>query len=439
MKILDNISNIFKKSFTQKFLASIVSQGLISLTNFFIGIAIARMATKGDYGVYVLAFSIIMIATSVQNALINSPLTVLFPAKSIEQREQFVSGLAWGQWFIFMPLLIAGIIIANIFYDNPTHSVLFNAILALSIVLPLALGREFLRVVHYCHLQIRSVFKMDIIFVLFALITLSLLYYFSKINAMGALAVLGTGFLFSAAKGTLTFYRKHRFNIKWLKSSLKESWIFSRWALLGVAATNLQTYGYVFLISLTHSLESTAVVAAARLLLMPFGLILSSSQRIFLSKGAHILHSEGRGKFYKFMVVFILLFVAGWAIWTTAIVIFQKQIIKVVFTDKYLEISKYFIIWAVFFLINAVRFIISNSLQILKEFKPLAIFGTYSSIIFLLSSFALLEKYGVAGILYSQVIAEAVLLITVTFQILRHHKLIFFNKPWLIKVKEISS
>ena len=103
--ITQKIAAILKKPFFRKFAGGILTQILLSCTNLLIKIWIARQLSKSDYGLYVVAFSTIFIFLSVQNALVNSPLTVLLPDKSDNKRKEFLSGLNFGQWFIFIPIL----------------------------------------------------------------------------------------------------------------------------------------------------------------------------------------------------------------------------------------------------------------------------------------------------------------------------------------------
>jgi len=78
---------------------------MLSGVNFAIGFLMVKYATKSEYGTYVILFSIIGILGNYQAALINNPLTVLLPPKTSTERESFLSGLGFGQWFFFYLLL----------------------------------------------------------------------------------------------------------------------------------------------------------------------------------------------------------------------------------------------------------------------------------------------------------------------------------------------
>ena len=80
-----------------KISSAIFTQSLLSLANFIVGFVVAKYATKSEYGIYVILFSIIGIAGNYQNALVNTPLTVLAPKKDPAEKDLFLSGLGFGQ------------------------------------------------------------------------------------------------------------------------------------------------------------------------------------------------------------------------------------------------------------------------------------------------------------------------------------------------------
>jgi len=106
---------LLRRPFVLKFSFAILTQSLLSLTNLIIGIVIAKYASKSEYGMYVILFSIIGLVGNYQGAIVNTPLTVLLPAKNAQEKQVFLAGLGYGQWVFFIPLTLLAIIIGSIY------------------------------------------------------------------------------------------------------------------------------------------------------------------------------------------------------------------------------------------------------------------------------------------------------------------------------------
>ena len=66
---------------------------MLSAANFIVGILLLRNTVDADYGLYVMAFSTLLLVSGVQGALIQGPMVVIAPKKTEDQRLQMVGGL----------------------------------------------------------------------------------------------------------------------------------------------------------------------------------------------------------------------------------------------------------------------------------------------------------------------------------------------------------
>ena len=139
-------------STVRKITGAMFTQGMLSILNLIIGILIARGVTKDEYALYVLAFNIIQGTISYQNALINSPLTILSPAKEPSIRSRFISGLAFGQWLYCLPILAIVLICGAVFCLFTKDLLRFIQLLVLSFAVIASFFREFMRNVNYSSL-----------------------------------------------------------------------------------------------------------------------------------------------------------------------------------------------------------------------------------------------------------------------------------------------
>lgn len=409
-KKIKSLLKLSEHPFLRKVCGSIFSQGALSATNFLIGILIVRNTPKNEYGLYVICFSIIQIFSSLQNAIINTPMTVMLPAKQPDVRKAFLSGLATGQWMVLLPILGMCAISYSAYALYCDDYSKLEALSMLLVAVPAFFMREFMRTLYYCWLKIKSVIVLDLVFIGCVLSGLLLLVITDKIRASTAVLVLGASYGLSAILGYQMSGTRFRWKKTEIKKALTETWPYSRWALFGVAMTNVESFGYIFVFSSILGLSSIADVSAARLFFMPFGIVLSSSQRIFLAKGS-ILLSEDKSRFLKMVLYFGLFFLAVWIVYCLLMWLCYGLIIEYLFTKKYSGIDIYVLLWGAVFLGSSICFPITHALQVFKDFKKLSIFGLYSAVTVLFSCIILTLTMGAVGGLLSLLAGNVVMLL----------------------------
>lgn len=396
--------------FVSKFLGGVVAQGLLSATNFLIKIWLARETAKGDFGLFVVSFSTIMVFEQIHNALVNTPLIVLYREKEGPDRDDFISNMATGQYFLVLPL-VALFALAGLLFSLATGDLSRTLwVYPLVFVIPVYWMREFPRVLNFLQFRIKKILLMDLV-VLFCIGSgLSLLSLYDALSGVRAVMVLGGSYLFSGIAGHLLTRFRYRLDFERVKRTFRETWQYSRWSLIGIVASSLQMSGYVYIVSLIQGLSITADMSAARTFLMPYVLFIASSQRIFLVKAAQ-LRTHGNEKSYlRFILLFGLLFLGIWSVYVPLLFLFQDRLILLVYTEKYSNINRYFIYWAFLSLVTAFRFVMSYSLQAFKDFKNLALYGCISAGTTVTLVVVLMYLIGPAGALLGLIGGELVLL-----------------------------
>ena len=120
MNIIRILNRMVKNHSVQHVFWAMFTQGLLSVVSFLIGFVIAVKAQKAEYGLYVLLFSIIGIFGNYQNAIVNTPLTILM--RKQENEKTFIGSFALGQWIVLVPLIIIMIITAAVMSACTTRS-----------------------------------------------------------------------------------------------------------------------------------------------------------------------------------------------------------------------------------------------------------------------------------------------------------------------------
>jgi O-antigen/teichoic acid export membrane protein len=93
-----------------------LDQALLSLANLLISIIFIKYASKAEYGYYSIAYSIILFVTSIQNAVVNTPLAVLLVTKKATDKKYYVASLFYGQFLVILPCACLFIAVAAWLY-----------------------------------------------------------------------------------------------------------------------------------------------------------------------------------------------------------------------------------------------------------------------------------------------------------------------------------
>jgi O-antigen/teichoic acid export membrane protein len=394
-----------KKNITYSFL----DQALVSLTNFFIGIAFIKLSTKEQYGLYSVYFTIILLLLGFQNAIVNTQIVVRAPKKSSIERNSFISGLHNGQYLIFLPLVFIACVISWIIYPRDQEVAL--AILVISVASIGILSREFTRNYLYFLLSPGKVLIGDILYALILFVFTFLLFISSKFNAVTV--VVGVG-IASAISGIImlsvsSFSVKIRMDSTF--TSLKEAWEDGRWALVGVTVTWLQSYSFVYLSAMFSGPDTTAELNAARIILTP---LITLNTSIFVVLKPHWSYWHADGDFHKIRASSIkLLGIIFSVILVYAVFIFviEDVLISFLYSSQYSRIGELVVLWSIFMAIQIARTSYSIQLQIFSKFKYIASVNTVTSLVTVLLGILLMTKYELTGSLIAMILSEIILTI----------------------------
>lgn len=401
--------SFLKKPFVRKMSSAMFTQGMLSVTNFIVGFAIAKYATKNEYGLYVILFSIIGIAGNFQNALVNDPMTVLLPKKNAEEKHSFLSGLGYGQWLFFIPLVALTLIVVSIYSFLNKDFSLLKYISVLSIATLTYLLREYFRTVSYTKMQIHLIVKMDVLFMAFMAAGICALILLDRVTGSSSIAMLGIGYFVAAVFEYVCAGEVYNAKIDSIRNSFRETWQYSKWALVGVTSDIFKNRGYIYIVTVSVGLAETADISAARLFLMPIGLLVASSAKFILAKGADVFHVEGSARFRKIVMTIIAASIAAWAVYVISLTSVMEYLTSFL-GEKYGNIQGHILLWGIYFLVYSIRYQLTNALTVCREFKALANYSVISGIVTVGSCLVLTATHGGIGTIMSLIAGELVML-----------------------------
>lgn len=421
MKYVKQFKNTLINQTLKKTIGVFFSQGLLSLTNLVIGLCLIRYSSKEEYGLYVTAYATLLLYQGIQNAIITTPLIVFSAGKHSENKAMFIDGLRTIQFLIFTPLITISML-AFFFFYKPPNQINPYAFVIFGFTIFTSLTNEFIKSILYSKLSIKITFRMDLIFAVCTLLAISWLVFthinvamfplfnaFIHINVIIIVSILGISYFVSSVYGYFLLDQKPAFCVKNAKETFKETWPYSRWSVLGVLFTFLQSWGYVYIVSAFSGMGNTAEISAAKLIMMPVNLVILSWGRVFMPKGAILLEEKNIFKIKRLHFLAIILLECILAFYLSIVFLGRNFIFSRILTKDYGDIWIYILLWACVCGISVCRSNTSLFLQILKKFKELATAVSISSIITLGVSIYFLPIYGSAGSIFALLVGELVL------------------------------
>ncbi len=392
-------------------LLSFLDQVLISAARFLAGLLLIRSASAEEYGLYMLLFSIILLAISVQNALITTPMTVLAPTMAQDEQSRFVRALAKGQYLIWLPLLIF-IPAGMLFFQRPESMITPGLALVLAAALFFILAREFFRRAFFVIFRPGQVVRTDFID---AAILISALILLARgeglMSAQAVIALTGLAAMFAGVFAAREFFGFFRVPSGDVFAALRRCWPFGRWSLLGVIVTWLQMQGFLFLLDFLQSREDVGHVSAVRMLLVPVMMLNTALISLYKPRSAGVLAEKGPAAAARLLMRMTMMAGLGALLWFV-LVFFGKEVLQnVVLKTRIPGYEGLLALWAGVFVLQIIRTAMSAFLQIRHQFERLFYVGAVAASASLAAGWWLIPQHGAAGSLYGVLIGEGVFLI----------------------------
>lgn len=281
----------------------LADQMMVSACNFLTNVVVARVLGVHDFGVFTLAWSIVLLGQLLQFCLVSTPMYSLAPALDPDRRPGYFAGLMLYQsgWALLAGLLLAAGSLAGglVSPDWPPHSFA----LALAAAGGAYLWQDWAKRGLFTLGRSRAAFASDAISYLVQLAVLflcighgldlvELLWIMAATSASAAL-------LAGMALRPLSLDRAD------LGPMAVRHWQFGRW-ILGTVPLSWTVANLVQLVSgALLGAEAVAGIRAASLLFAVSNVFFFSLENFVPSRAATILQTEGRDAFFKFLRLWI--------------------------------------------------------------------------------------------------------------------------------------
>lgn len=399
------------KNITKKGIIVIADQIIVSVGNFIVTFALARYLSKEDFGIFVLAHSILMLSMQIHTALITSPIGVLVSPLSELEAKEFVKALNSGQRIISV-FIGGGVLFAAGFMTLSQGTRDYSAIfIATAIIIFFYLGQSYIRYILFSRMRLVDALKNDLVCYGLQAIAIVLLLLNNILSSVTAIYAIGVTSLVAWIYG-LYQCREYmgKSNVP-VMVGLRPCINYGKWLVgTGVLAwcrANLHLYVALYFLGIT----APAILKAVQTLFGPTHIFLNGLQSIVPQYSAKLYKKSGDLSLVSFVLKFstaLGVIMIGYAL---VVSIYGDAIMNILYKGQYAGYGWIVVIIAIQYVIISLQ-VGPNILLRVKEFPKLIFKANAIDLLFSgIVTVALIAFFGIYGAAVSKVFSSFVILI----------------------------
>ena len=403
-----------KAGLIQKGGISFVDQGLVSFTNFFTSLILARYLIPADYGIFVILYAIFILLNQIQVSVISGPMLTLGAPLSDRESQIYFSSLSI---ILLVSFLLLGFLILPV-----TKYILFT-IFNLSIEKPFTvmvlaaicfMAQEFLRKIYYTTLRLESVLQNDLICYGLRIIGIIILIKADCLTVVNVFVVIGITYFIGAIWGLY----QHRFLLFSKKVDLKvnflRNWHFGKWLLGGSIADQSSNQIFFYMTGILLSASMVGVLGAARNILGLANIILLGLDNWLNPTASIHFAKNGKGALNRLLVRVSIWGGVVIGAYCIAASLFSQVLLDLLYRNIY---SGYEMIVILFALQTLVIFSVrmpTYGIRAIRKPQYLFISKLISALFALPASIFLINHFGIYGACSGMILGQLILFAALT-------------------------
>ncbi len=318
---------------------AIIDYGLISGSNFLLGVLLARWLTPREYGAYALSFSFFILAGFLYQALLLEPLSVFSGSAFSDNIRGYLKTTLWIHWALSLAMCLV-LAIAAVVTSVIGHSpVLAVALAGMTIATPFILVHGLARRSFYLKLSpgpaaFASIFYCALVtggvFLVFRLGRLSSFTAFLIMGLAALVSCIIMVFQLNAALEPATGRPK-------LRTTWGKHWEYGRWALATCVVGWIPNYVYIPLVSSFSGMAAAGELRALMNLAAPVLQTYAALSMLFLPYAARVQNQNGRKAAAALNRRLAFLFVAGSVAYWAVLIPLKQPLFHFLYNGKYME------------------------------------------------------------------------------------------------------
>lgn len=278
--------------FQSTWILGLVDQGAVSASNFLMLVLVGRANDLGELGIFATAFSILIVASAVQDALVSRPYTISIHKPDAPHCQRLADATI-SSLILSVAALATGVAIAAVFrlLGGSTYGSMIC--LCVGIVLAFFLMREFARRHCFAHGRFAMALVIDLAATLIALGGAVALAIAGALTALSALAVIGLANMIAVAIWAAGAREEFK-GAQTVTNGIFRDWRrLGLWFLLGQVAIQIQGYALPWITVIAESPARAGLLSIAMSVVGLCNPILTGLFNILMPKAVHRFQAQG--------------------------------------------------------------------------------------------------------------------------------------------------
>jgi O-antigen/teichoic acid export membrane protein len=399
----------------------IADQGFSVGGMFLANVVLARVASREEYGMFALAYSILNFLAGLHNAAIIEPYTV----HGAGRYRIFSAEYRWLIWRNNAWLVLALTAVLLIIWKASlwtSAAVTARALLGLALSTGVVLTSYLLRRILYVQRKVESAAWMSFVFLLCLTVCLTLTAKFGLLNAFSVFMLVGLGSIVGGAAIYSEIPRPARLQpfISAQPHHHREHWKYARWVLATAFVFQFANQAYYWLVAGLLSLKEVAALRAITMIVMIVDQVFIAITSIVLPALAARFASNQIAELLSLWRLYLGSFLAVGGVFFAGVMVFGKPVIHWIYGGKFDDVSAFLSTLALLPILMGVGHTMNAALKSVE--KPNAVFYAYvaSGITTLGLGIPFMTHFGLRGAVYGMLASAGAYTITLTVGFLRN-------------------
>ncbi len=386
---------------------ALVDQAMVSGVNFLIGLLLARFLGISAFGVFTLAWMVVLFVNSIQMAMISAPMMTVGPQQLKENEDAYYNTLFFQQ-IIFSTISSLCVLIGVFFIDlfQPTMEVLSFAVPLVATVFVVQI-QDFIRRIFFVRDRQKNAVLIDAVNYIGQVFVLAMLIFCSYLSISTAL----WGMFFSSVISVLVGVWLLG-GVAWKKNMLQpvflQHWKISKWM---VGSTLMQWVSGNFFVLAAGVLLGTSAVGAikvAQSLVGVVNVVVQGMENFLPSRAAREFTNKGVLGLNLFINK-ILIYLGGVVGCVFALMaIFSKILLITLYGEQYASFDSVLRMMALVGFVGFSIVPVGAALRVLENTKAVFISFIFSSAFSLLCAYPMVDNFGLPGVLAGLLISKII-------------------------------
>lgn len=382
---------------------TIFDQGLYSLTNFLVGVLLARSLAPEDYAIYVIALSVIMAIMIIQRAIISAPYTIRSRDYGHGELDTYTGSIVVHQVVLTTTALLLGS--AFMTFGLPAKG--FGVSVSFAIAAAGILIRDFVRSFLLSSLKVRQSVLVGLSVNAFLLGAILTLFIGGRLSIVNGFLVVGICSLIPSVIAFLA-NAKITFSGTAIGTDLLRNLKLGKWMLGSAAVSVLSSQAYVWMLALLADSKAVAILGVTSSLANLLSPLLQGATAVLLPKMVQSKDHGGLAAITRTARKAAILLSAIFVVWLVCGIVIGNSLLESIYSVKYSGYGVVLVILILYSLASAVTVPISTALDALQR-SEVSFKSSLAALVVTLSIGTIsIYEWGVYGAASSALLANTV-------------------------------